>query len=71
VRVAMSIMNRLKSVVALAILFVLPAISHAATSEGTAKSYFEEGIALNKQQHYDEALAKFTRAVQASLENHR
>jgi tetratricopeptide (TPR) repeat protein len=71
VRVAMSVMNRLRSVVALAILFVLPAISHAATSEGTAKSYFEEGIALNKQQRYDEALEKFTRAVTSSLDNHR
>jgi len=67
----MSVMNRLRSVVALAILFVLPAISHAATSEGTAKSYFEEGIALNKQQRYDEALEKFTRAVTSSLDNHR
>jgi cytochrome c-type biogenesis protein CcmH/NrfG len=46
-------------------------ISYAATSEETAKSYFEEGTELNKQQRYDEAIEMLTKAVRLSLETHK
>ena len=50
------------------VLILSPGISHATTSEETAKSYFEEGTELNKQQRYDEAIGKLTQAVRLSLE---
>jgi tetratricopeptide (TPR) repeat protein len=71
VRVAMSVMNRLRSVVALAILLLVPVFVHGTTPEEAAKSYFEEGKELSKQQRYDEGLVKLTLAVQASLETHK
>src|SRR3989338_8378557 len=71
VRVAMSVMNWLKSVVALAILLLVPVLAHGTTPEEAAKSYFEEGKELSKQQRYDEGLVKLTLAVQASLETHK
>jgi tetratricopeptide (TPR) repeat protein len=49
----------------------VPVLSPGASSEEMAKAYFEEGTELNKQQRYDEALAKFTLAVQSSPETHR
>ena len=67
----MSVTSLRRSIVALAVLLLLPGISHAATSEETAKSSFEEGMGLNKQRRYDEALEKFTRAVALDLENPR
>ncbi len=67
----MSIINLKRSAIALAMLWVLPAAAPAATPEETARSYFDEGVELNKQQHHDEALAKFTLAVQTSLETHK
>ncbi len=67
----MSITKLTRGAIALTILFLLPAGAPGATPEETAKSYFDEGVELNKQQHHDEALAKFTLAVQASLENHK
>lgn len=57
--------------IALALLLLLPGLSHAATSEEMAKSYFDEGMELNKLQHYDDALGKFTQAVTSSLESHK
>ena len=61
----------IRGAVAVAILLLVPVIAHGATSEEAAKSYFDEGKELNKQQRYDEALTKFTLAVRASLENHK
>lgn len=52
------------------LLFLLAVVSRAVFSENTARSYFEEGIDLNKQRRYDEALEKFTRAVALDLESH-
>lgn len=49
----------------------VPAVSPGATSEEEAQAYFEEGKELNKQRRFDEALAKFTLAVEASRETHR
>lgn len=57
----------------LAALFLigLPRLAAAAPSPDSAKSYFEEGIELNKQHRYNEALEKFTKAVNLSLDTHR
>ena len=57
--------------VILMLLLFSPGLLHAATSEETAKSYFEEGMELNKLQRYDEAIRKLTQAVQLNLESHK
>jgi tetratricopeptide (TPR) repeat protein len=48
-----------------------PMPSLAATSEEQAQTHFEAGRELNQQRRFDEALAKFTLAVESSLETHR
>ena len=67
----MSVIGLHRSVVVLLILLLGSGVSYAATSEEQAKAYFEEGTELNKQQHYDEAIDKLTKAVQLSLETHK
>lgn len=54
-----------------ALLLLLPVALRAAPSENTALSYFQEGMDLNKQRRYDEAIEKFTRAVTLDLESHK
>jgi len=66
-----SVIGLHRSVVVLLILLLGSGVSYAATSEEQAKAYFEEGTELNKQQHYDEAIDKLTKAVQLSLETHK
>lgn len=51
------------------LLFFSPQLLFASPAD-QAKSSFEEGIELNKQRHYDEALEKFTQAVLLSLDTH-
>jgi tetratricopeptide (TPR) repeat protein len=51
------------------LLICLPQLLFAAPAD-QAKSYFEEGIELNKQRRYDEALDKFTQAATLSLDTH-
>jgi tetratricopeptide (TPR) repeat protein len=51
------------------LLICLPQLLFAAPAD-QAKSYFEEGIELNKQRRYDEALEKFTQAATLSLDTH-
>lgn len=67
----MSAMNVLRGLVAMTIVLCIPVPSLAATSEEQATAYFEEGRELNRQRRFDEALAKFTLAVESSLETHR
>jgi tetratricopeptide (TPR) repeat protein len=61
----------LRNIILPVILLLSFGLSQAATSEETAKSYFEEGTELNKQQRYDEAIEKLTKAVRMSLETHK
>lgn len=67
----MNLKNFLRGVCVLTLLLFLSPIASAATSEETAKSYFDDGMELNKEHRYDEALGKFTLAVQSDLENHK
>jgi tetratricopeptide (TPR) repeat protein len=43
----------------------------APAADTEAKSLYDEGVELNKQRRYDEAIEKFTRAVTASLDTHQ
>lgn len=52
------------------LLICLPGFLFASPSADRAKSFFEEGIELNKQRRYDEALENFTRAATLSLDTH-
>ncbi|MEW6681414.1 MAG: tetratricopeptide repeat protein [Nitrospirota bacterium] len=67
----MSTTNVLRALVALTMVLCVSGVSAGATSEEVAQAYFDEGKELNKQRRFDEALAKFTLAVQASPETHR
>lgn len=51
-------------------LICLPGFLFASSSTDRAKSSFEEGIELNKQRRYDEALDKFIQAATLSLDTH-
>jgi len=53
------------------LLLLSSVVSRTALPENTAQSYFEEGIDLNKQRRYDEAIEKFARAIALDLENHK
>lgn len=44
--------------------------SSASPAADLSKSFFEEGIDLNKQHRYDEAVAKFKKAIESSLETY-
>ncbi len=68
---SMNLKRFLRGICILTLLLFLSPIASAATSEETAKAYFDEGIELNKLQRYDDALGKFTQAVQANLESHK
>jgi len=50
---------------------MVASLTAAATMEETAKQYFDQGAELNKQQHYDEAIAKLTLAVRMSIDTHK
>ena len=53
------------------LLLLSSVVSRTALPENTAQSYFEEGIDLNKQRRYDEAIEKFACAIALDLENHK
>ena len=69
--VGKSSLNLLIGILTVLLSLLSPGLSHAATSEEKAKSYFEEGVELNKQKQYDEAIEKLTQAVRWSLETHK
>lgn len=54
------------------LLICLPGFTFSSPSTSTdrAKASFEEGIELNKQRRYDEALGKFIQAATLSLDSH-
>lgn len=52
-------------------LLSLSSILSAASSQERAKASYEEGIDLNKQRRFDEAIEEFREAVTLSLETHR
>ncbi|TAK09486.1 MAG: tetratricopeptide repeat protein [Candidatus Manganitrophaceae bacterium] len=51
-------------------LICFPPVLFAAPAD-RAQAYFEEGIDLNKQRRYDEALENFTQAIHLNLDNHK
>ncbi|MBI3811996.1 MAG: tetratricopeptide repeat protein [Nitrospirae bacterium] len=68
---SMNLKRLLRGICVLTLLLFLSPIAPAATSEEAAKSYFDEGMDLNKLRRYDDALGKFTQAVQSDLESHK
>ena len=67
----MSAVNFRRFFITLAVLFLLPNLSHAATAEETAKSYFDEGMEMNKLRRFDEAIEKLTKAVRLRPDSHK
>ncbi|MBI3802145.1 MAG: tetratricopeptide repeat protein [Nitrospirae bacterium] len=66
----------LRTILAAALFLIyLPGLLLASPSDDRAddraKSYFEEGIDLNKQHRYNEALERFTQAVTLNIDNHK
>ncbi len=62
----------LQGIILQVVLLLLFGIDTSAPAAGSSvQDYFEEGMSLNKQQRYDEAIDNLTHAVELDLENHK
>ena len=52
-------------------LFLLPAESMASAIDDEAEAYFEEGMALNKQRQFNDAIIQFSEAIKLRIDKHK